>query len=350
MQLTQASSRAVLDFLREIYASTDLDQFAHQVASQIAKLIPSDIASYNEYEIDAARMRYVAAPAEVDLPGLSEAFERHMAEHPFVSHYARTGSERALKLSDFLTRPQFHRLGLYGEFYRRVETEFLLGLRFTTRPPVNIALAVCRRLRDFTEHEQRLLELLRPHLAQAYQQAEAAGRIRAELAETKVALEALDRGLIVLTREGRVRLQTARATQLVAAWFAPPPWRAGDLPELIREWLGRPSLARAPLVIDRQSKRLVVRLLEAEGRLLLLLEEQWTVLPAESLEPLGLSRREAQVLAWAAEGKSDEAIATILGVSFRTVKKHLEHVYAKLGVEGRTAAAAVAHRAAPSSH
>ncbi len=201
MQLTPASSRAVLDFLREIYASTDLDHFAHQVASQISQVIPSDIASYNEYEVDAARMRYVAVPAEVDFPGLSEAFERHMAEHPFVSHYARTGSERALRLTDFLTRPQFHRLGLYGEFYRRVETEFLLGLRFTTRPPVNIALAVCRRLRDFTEHERVLLELLRPHLAQAYQHAEAAGRIREELAETQQALEALDRGVIVLTRD-----------------------------------------------------------------------------------------------------------------------------------------------------
>src|SRR5260370_2876672 len=135
MQLTQASSRAVLDFLREIYASTDLDHFAHQVTSQISKVIGSDISSYNEYEIETPRMRYVAVPADVDLPGLPEAFERHLGEHPFVSHYARTGSERALRLSDFLTRPQFHRLGLYGEFYRRGGTGFLLRPPLTPPPP-----------------------------------------------------------------------------------------------------------------------------------------------------------------------------------------------------------------------
>src|SRR5260370_31196833 len=129
MQLTQASSRAVLDFLREIYASTDLDHFAHQVASQISQVIPSDIASYNEYEVDAARMRYVAVPAEVDFPGLREAFELHMGEHPFVSHYARTASERALKLSDFLTQPQVHRRGLDREVYLGAGNEFLTATR-----------------------------------------------------------------------------------------------------------------------------------------------------------------------------------------------------------------------------
>src|SRR5258708_16659413 len=151
MQLTQASSRAVLDFLREIYASTDLDLLAHQGASQISQVIPSDIASYNEYEVDAARMRYVAVPAEVDFPGLSEAFERHMAEHPFVSHYARTGSERALRLTDFLTRPQFHRLGLYGEFYRRGGAQFPPRVRLPPRAPGNLPPAGCRRLPGFPQ-------------------------------------------------------------------------------------------------------------------------------------------------------------------------------------------------------
>jgi DNA-binding CsgD family transcriptional regulator len=76
------------------------------------------------------------------------------------------------------------------------------------------------------------------------------------------------------------------------------------------------------------------------GQPLLLLHEQYTRLPTPALEILGLSRREAEVLAWVAEGKADAVIARILGISPRTVHKHLEHIYAKLGVEGRTAAAA----------
>ena len=52
-----------------------------------------------------------------------------------------------------------------------------------------------------------------------------------------------------------------------------------------------------------------------------------------------LTRREAEVLRWVAAGKSDAQIGAILGISARTVQKHLEHAYQKLGVENRTAAA-----------
>lgn len=59
---------------------------------------------------------------------------------------------------------------------------------------------------------------------------------------------------------------------------------------------------------------------------------------AAQLEALGVSPREAQVLYWLIEGKSNADIGTILGVAEATVKKHLERVFLKLGVENRTAA------------
>ena len=52
-----------------------------------------------------------------------------------------------------------------------------------------------------------------------------------------------------------------------------------------------------------------------------------------------LTPRELEVLAWVAAGKANVQIARIVGASPRTVQKHLEHIYAKLGVESRTAAA-----------
>lgn len=54
----------------------------------------------------------------------------------------------------------------------------------------------------------------------------------------------------------------------------------------------------------------------------------------------------AEVLHWVAQGKTDAEIGTILGVSPRTVQKHLEQIYQKLGVENRTAAAARAYEMA----
>ena len=60
------------------------------------------------------------------------------------------------------------------------------------------------------------------------------------------------------------------------------------------------------------------------------------------LEEAGLTPRETEVLSWVARGKTNRDIADILGMSHRTVNKHLEHIFEKLGVETRAAAAALA--------
>lgn len=57
-----------------------------------------------------------------------------------------------------------------------------------------------------------------------------------------------------------------------------------------------------------------------------------------------LTRREAEILDWIAQGKRNAEIAIILGISHRTVGKHVEHVLAKLEVETRTAAALLGTR------
>jgi DNA-binding CsgD family transcriptional regulator len=62
--------------------------------------------------------------------------------------------------------------------------------------------------------------------------------------------------------------------------------------------------------------------------------------------PFGLSPREAQVLDWVAPGKTNKEIGVILDLSPRTVQKYLEHIYRKIGVQSRTAAAAKAHEMA----
>ena len=51
-----------------------------------------------------------------------------------------------------------------------------------------------------------------------------------------------------------------------------------------------------------------------------------------------LTRREIEVLAWVAKGKTNKEIGIILSISSRTASKHLEHIYTKIGVESRTAA------------
>lgn len=66
---------------------------------------------------------------------------------------------------------------------------------------------------------------------------------------------------------------------------------------------------------------------------------------AERLSHAALTPRETEVLTWLARGKTNRDIADILGMSHRTVNKHLEHIFEKLGVETRAAAAALASQA-----
>jgi DNA-binding NarL/FixJ family response regulator len=55
-------------------------------------------------------------------------------------------------------------------------------------------------------------------------------------------------------------------------------------------------------------------------------------------QPLNLTAREAEVLLWVAQGKSNPEISTILGAAENTIKKHLHHVFEKIGVDNRNAA------------
>ncbi|MGK7896196.1 MAG: response regulator transcription factor, partial [Xenococcus sp. (in: cyanobacteria)] len=76
--------------------------------------------------------------------------------------------------------------------------------------------------------------------------------------------------------------------------------------------------------------------------LILLEEQELRSFSVASLELLGLTKREAEVLFWIAKDQSNAGIATILGCSKGTVRKHLEHIHQKLGVQTRTAAVMVA--------
>ena len=75
-----------------------------------------------------------------------------------------------------------------------------------------------------------------------------------------------------------------------------------------------------------------------EPYLLLIEEEAFLPFSACSLEALGLTRREAEVLYWLIQDKQNSEITAILGIQPGTLKKHIEHLYAKLDVQSRTAA------------
>jgi DNA-binding CsgD family transcriptional regulator len=144
--------------------------------------------------------------------------------------------------------------------------------------------------------------------------------------------------LVVLGLDGAVLWSTPDAEGTLERHFGRPE-RAGLLPRPVTDWLdvGCP----APLVSAADGHRL--RIDSLGGRpAALLLTERLASLSREALRGLGLSAREAEVLSCVALGHANSEIARQLSVSLGTVKRHLEHIYEKLGVHTRTAAAAVA--------
>src|SRR5207245_1779222 len=342
--------RTLLDFLRETYAWQNRNGFVRYVTSRLSTIVPSESTSYNEVNLQLQRNTALVDPPDAfTFPDHQRIFQRHIPEHPLIAHYQRTGDARAHKISDFLSQPQFHRLGLYNEFFRRVNVEHLIAFTLHLDRARLTGIALTRRHPDFSERDRLCLNLLRPHLIQAYRNVEAVTRVLRELELANHYLEALDQGVIVLTPLGRVRTLTARARQYLMEFFGSPPRLAHHLPDDLRRWVSRQEAvlasrnnvpgACAPLVVEREGKRLVVRLCRSAEQRVLLLESYTTAPQPQVLECLGLSRREAEVLVWIAEGKTNREIATILGASNRTVGKHAERIFQKLGVETRTAAA-----------
>jgi DNA-binding CsgD family transcriptional regulator len=348
-RLAGADCSRLLEFLRASYGTLDRSAFRTHVLAALRKLIPCDIVSYNEVNARANQVTWLTEPADaLDFPDSTETFNRHIPEHPLIGHYARTNDDRVLRISDFLTRSEFHRLGLYNEFYRRVGVEHQMACVLPAPPPTVIGIALNRHHPDFAERDRCLLQLVSPHLVQAFQNSCVVSELQDETALLGRALEESGRGVVVLTREGRVRSMSRQAERWMSQYFARSTRGGTRLPEPLNRWVTRQQslLAgatvpppRVPLVIEHEAARLVARLLSGPELDLLVLEQQSETIPAASLRKLGLTRREAEVLAWLARGKTNSEIGKIAEMSARTVEKHLEHLFQKLGVENRTAAA-----------
>jgi DNA-binding CsgD family transcriptional regulator len=282
-------------------------------------------------------------------PGFVGAYERHLAEHPLVTYYLRHRDDPVLKVSDFLSRRQYHRLGLYQEAYRLVDVQHQIGFRLRLAAPLLAGYALSRSHGDFTEEERLLLELVRPHVVQAYRGALAVASHRQQLELAASGVAALDRELVLLDARLRPTVWTARARAWLEEWFGSVGAGRARLPEELARWVrsldpggaqSDPLAVRAPLVLERDGRRMVVRCVSDRSALALLLHVQATAIAPDALRPLGLTRREAEVLALVAAGKTNPEIATMLATRRRTVAKHLERIHRKLGVETRGAAAA----------
>ena len=154
---------------------------------------------------------------------------------------------------------------------------------------------------------------------------------------------------VVRNLKPRLTWQTPLARRWLPAYFDTTP---DEVPAALLHWLQQAAAGREvrPLSLARGARQLVCTL---QGKTV---DEDWLVVLREvsdaatveaTMLALRLTLRESEVLYWVAKGKTNRDIGDILGSSPATVKKHLERIYEKLGVETRTAAAAMAMQRVP---
>jgi ATP/maltotriose-dependent transcriptional regulator MalT len=217
------------------------------------------------------------------------------------------------------------------------------------RPSHLIYCALNRSHAPFTEEERQLLTALQPHVSQALQQLRELHRLRSTLASFETLVNNLNQGVVCLSAHNRISWANTRARSFLNSYWHSSPDTV-CLPDTLLAWLLKNLEAartggavRGPLIIQSQTSRLVVRLLGEKKERYLFFEEVALQPTFEKFKQLGLTDREAEVLGWVAQGKSNEDTAAILKVCSQTVKKHLERIYSALDVTNRTEAALKAH-------
>jgi DNA-binding NarL/FixJ family response regulator len=169
---------------------------------------------------------------------------------------------------------------------------------------------------------------------------------------TRVALDATGRFLLATDQSARLLWCTPKAKQLLAELFPAIAGQGPSLPPAVIEQikqLRQPAVkATARACLEVGDRRIELSFLSSIGpdELLFRLAEVTAGGDEQLLQKtLQLTGREAEVLLWISRGKSNREIGEILHISPRTVNKHLEQVFVKLGVENRASAAARAVRA-----
>jgi len=309
------------------------------------RLVNTDQVTYNELRFDGTVAEVRTWPEQRPEP-VNAAWRALMHQHPTVR---RARTDRALpahRLSDLCTDAALRRLPVYHEVLvpAGAPRQLNAGLRVDAETVVGICIA--RSGRDFTDRDARLLTLAAPHLVTAYWAAQVRLRLRAEEQLLDRLDEASGPAGALVDRLGRVLAATAGARAVLARHTAGEPT---VLPGELMRWLRRARHTAGagepapPYLLDCRGRRVAVRLAPGPaggdaGGDVLLFDGPLQRAGGEPDPGAGLTVRERAVADLAASGLTNVAIGRRLAISPRTVDKHLQRVYVKLGVPNRAAA------------
>ena len=341
--------------------SRDCRSFVQGSLVKLTRVVASDLTTLSLCDLSQGTRQIFGRPGESLTDDDRLAFNRHFREHPLVRYHASHPNGTTQRISDCLSPGLFENSVLFDDYYRRIKIHHVMALPLRIDHGTVISVVFNRQSKDFSDNERSLLDAVRPLLGALYRNLVIREEADLDLADMgKLAAEA---GWFAMRIAGGIRIVDAppAARRLLTRFF--PEVAVSDcavLPRALTEWVSRSrhwGLERPAVNFGNQfttaqlGMRLTVHFITGGTTLgtgTLLLRAARSEFNANRLgevpTKVDLTRREREVLEFVVAGKTNSDIALLLSISVRTVQKHLERVFDKLGVETRTAAAMSAVR------
>jgi DNA-binding CsgD family transcriptional regulator len=352
-ELTERELRGAIAALHMLSKqSGDCRSFVVGAFEQLTRLVPSDLTTLSVCDLKRGTRRVFGRQQEALSDEDRGAFDRHFREHPLVRFHGSNPGGPTQRISDCLDTCAFQNSAIFAEYYRRIGIKHVMALPLRIDCDNVISIVFNRSHSDFRNAERAMLDAVRPPLAALYRNVVA--RQEAGVGLSRVGELATCGGwqMMRVTAGGQILESAAPALQLLRRFFPREAFsRASHLPPRMSDWLSytrnwgldRPAVTHnRPFTTSRLGAQLTAHFVpdpadDTAGWLLL--KAMHKNVSAAELKEFPLTAREREVLAFVAAGKTNLEIAMLLEISARTVQKHLEHVFQKLGVETRTAAA-----------
>jgi DNA-binding CsgD family transcriptional regulator len=352
-RLPERDLRAALRALQLLAdQSASSASFIDAALERLPGIVASDLTTLSICDLDAGTRRVVGRKGEALSETDRAAFNRHFCEHPLVRFHGSHPGGPTQRISDCLNFRSFRNSALHADYYRRIGINYVMALPLHIDSANVISIVFNRSRCDFRDGERAVLDAVRQPLAAIY-------RNLVVCEEASIGLRRISRlaadgawQMVRVTMAGQILDASPAARRLLSRFF--PEYRSGrqsSLPAKLFAWfarsrnwgLERPAISHGQqFSLSHLGSRLSVHFVPDPDDLFagyLLMKAERLDVSIADLARLPITAREREVLALVATGKTNRGIAEVLTISARTVQKHLEHVFQKLGAETRMAAA-----------
>lgn len=351
----RSERQRVQDLNDALGASLDL----HEVLSESYRLLlPLVGADYGALAVTRAERRDEYEWIVQNLPPAFLGSYRDMAPHDFVHRAVMSKPNLVVRDAQMIDRRALERNMMYGRA-REVGApiEQVMAVMLHVEGGWRSGLSLYRdRRRPFTRHEQCLLQQLTPAIGNAVRNCRRYGSVSRWAALVETLLGADDEAVVLVQPPSTEVERTSMATALLDAWFSPVERSAGSLPRILLDQLEQARVAHARGKVGswfwkrvRDGEDLAVEIFPVPqpGGVppwALRLRTRSHVLPVPASFRALLSPREVEVVSGVLQGWDNPLIAEHVGCEPATVKKHLQSIFTKLGVESRSRLMALAAR------